>query len=233
VGATLNSEVGSLLSNATVLTADGLVNLFNGAVTLETLLGGGTVTLDTTVLTLNNGTFSGVLNNGASNVGGLLKASGGLLTLSGNSGYTGATGVNAGTLTLASGGTLASGTVGVSVGATLNSEVGSLLSNATVLTADGLVNLFNGAVTLETLLGGGTVTLDTTVLTLNNGTFSGVLNNGASNVGGLLKASARSADPLGQQRLHGCDECERGYADAGLRRNSGERDGGCFCWERR
>jgi fibronectin-binding autotransporter adhesin len=74
------------------------------------------VTLDTTVLTLNNGTFSGVLNNGASSAGGLLKVSGGLLTLSGNNGYTGATSVNAGTLTLASGGTLASGTVGVSAG---------------------------------------------------------------------------------------------------------------------
>jgi fibronectin-binding autotransporter adhesin len=94
-----------------------------------------------------------LLNNGASNVGGLVKASAGLLTLSGNNGYTGATSVNAGTLTLASGGTLASGTVGVSAGATLNSQVGSLLSNATVLTADGLVNLFNGAVTLETLVG--------------------------------------------------------------------------------
>ncbi|MFN9957798.1 MAG: autotransporter-associated beta strand repeat-containing protein, partial [bacterium] len=80
-----------------------------------------------------------------------MKASGGLLSLSGSSAYSGATSVNAGTLTLS--GTLAGTAVSVANGATLNAQSGSVLPVATVLTADGLVNLANAAVTLETLLG--------------------------------------------------------------------------------
>jgi autotransporter-associated beta strand protein len=178
-GATLNAQNGSVIPTAAAVTANGLVNLLNSAVTLQTLLGNGTVALNTTDLTLSNGTFGGGING----TGTLVKTSGGLLTLSGSNGYDGATSVNVGTLTLS--GTLASTVLGVSSGATLNAQSGSVLPVATVLTADGLVNLANAAVTLETLLGAGTLALNTTALTLSNGTFSGAING----TGSLLKTS--------------------------------------------
>ena len=136
--------------------ADGLVNLANATVTLQTLLGGGTVDLNTTALTLSNGTFSGAING----TGSLVKTSGGLLSLSGSNAYSGATNVNAGTLALS--GTLASTAVTVANGATLNAQSGSALAATAVLTADGVVNLLNAGVTLQTLLGAGVVALDTT-----------------------------------------------------------------------
>lgn len=88
----LNAQSGSALAATTTLTAEGLVNLFNAGVTLQTLLGAGVVNLDTTALTLSNGTFSGAINGSGS----LVKTTGGLLTLSGSNAYSGATSVNAG-----------------------------------------------------------------------------------------------------------------------------------------
>ena len=189
-GASLNAQSGSVLPVTTVLTVDGTVNLLNSAVTLQTLLGNGTVALNTTDLTLSNGTFGGGING----TGTLVKTSGGLLTLSGSNSYNGSTSVNAGTLTLS--GTLASTVLGVSSGATLNAQSGSALAATTTLTADGLVNLFNAGVTLETLLGAGVVTLDTTALTLSSGTFSGAINGTGSLVktsSGLLTLSGSNA----------------------------------------
>jgi autotransporter-associated beta strand protein len=186
---TLNAGSGSFFPTTSVLTADGLVNLDNSAVEILTLLGAGTVNLNTTALTLGDGTFSGALNS----TGSLVKLSGGLLTLSGNNGYTGATSVNAGTLTLS--GSLASTSLTVGTLGTLNAVSGSVLPTTSVLTADGVVNLFNGAVEIATLLGGGTVNLDTTALTLGAGTFSGALNATGSLVkvgGGLLTLSGNN-----------------------------------------
>ncbi|NBV86446.1 MAG: hypothetical protein EBS01_09340, partial [Verrucomicrobia bacterium] len=184
--ATFNSQVGSALPTAAQLTANGSVNLFNASVTLQTLFGSGAVTLNGTALTLSNGSFSGALNS----TGSLLKTSSGLLTLSGNNGYNGATSVNEGTLTLS--GTLASAVLSVASGATFNSESGSVFPATSSLSADGLVNLLNTSVTVQTLLGAGIVTLNGTALTLSNGTFSGALNSSGSLIktsGGLLTLS--------------------------------------------
>ncbi|NBV86296.1 MAG: hypothetical protein EBS01_08560, partial [Verrucomicrobia bacterium] len=181
-GATFNSESGSVFPATSTLSSDGLVNLFNPSVAVQTLLGAGTVTLDGTALTLGNGTFSGALNSSGS----LLKTSAGLLTLSGNSGYTGATTVNGGSLTLAAGGTLASVNLTVGAQGTFNSANGSLLPTAGVLNVDGAVNLFNSGVEIATLLGGGIVALNGTALTLSNGTFNGALNSSGS----LIKTSS-------------------------------------------
>ena len=128
---TLNAAIGSLFPTTSVLTADGLVNLDNSAVEILTLLGGGTVNLNTTALTLGAGTFSGALNS----TGSLVKVSGGLLTLSGNNGYTGATSVEAGTLTLS--GTLAITTLTVGTLGTLNAASGSLFPTTSALTSSG------------------------------------------------------------------------------------------------
>ncbi len=187
-GATLNSEVDSQLSLATVLTADGVVNLSNPVVALAALSGSGTVTLNSTELTVQGGTFGGSINEGGAIGSSLVKTGVGELTLSGLNGYTGATSVVEGSLTLASGGTLSGFVVGVSAGATLNSQAGSALSPATLLTADGVVNLFNTEVALMTLLGSGTVNLDTTALTVQGGTFTGAIKDG-STPGSLVKTS--------------------------------------------
>ena len=187
-GATLNSEVDSQLSLGTVLTADGVVNLSNPAVALVALSGSGTVTLNSTELRVQGGTFGGSINEGGAIGSSLVKTGVGELTLSGLNGYTGATSVEEGSLTLASGGTLSGFVVGVSAGATLNSQAGSALSPATLLTADGVVNLFNTEVALMTLLGSGTVNLDTTALTVQGGTFTGAIKDGGA-PGSLVKTS--------------------------------------------
>ena len=109
-----------------------------------------------------------------------------MLSLGGVNTFSGTTSVTAGTLTLETGGALASGVLGVSGGAVFNAQSGSSLSASTVLTADGLVNLFASGVTIETLLGGGSVNLNTTELTVSNGAFSGAING----TGSLLKSGA-------------------------------------------
>ncbi|NBV86404.1 MAG: hypothetical protein EBS01_09125, partial [Verrucomicrobia bacterium] len=132
--------------------------------------------------------------------GSLIKTSSGLLTLSGNNGYTGTTSVDAGTLTLT--GSLASTVLSVVSGATLNAMFGSSLSTATQLTVNGAANLFNPAVTLDALLGGGTVTLNTTALTLGSGAFSGVIRNGAS-TGSLTKVGDGTLELSGANTYSG------------------------------
>lgn len=88
----MNALNGSVLSNATVLTLDGRMNMYNAAVGIDALLGSGLLNLDTTELTLNSGTFSGAING----TGSLVKVSADILTLSGASGYTGSTRVDDG-----------------------------------------------------------------------------------------------------------------------------------------
>ena len=131
-GATANISTGGLASDTT-LTANGTVN-FTASDSIKSLLGSGSVVLTGSTLSLDSGDFSGVLSgNGA-----LTKVTSGLLTLSGNNTYSGATLISAGTLTLS--GSLASTPVTVASGATFN-VTNSGLSSGAAFTNNGTTNL--------------------------------------------------------------------------------------------
>ncbi len=130
---------------------------------------GGNVTLGAGTLTTggNNGTttYSGIL----SGTGGLTKAGTGTFTLSGANTYTGATTINAGTLTLGAANRIAD-------------------TSAMTVAGGATFNLNNFAETIGSLAGAGNVTLGTGTLTTGGNntstTYSGVM----SGTGGLTKA---------------------------------------------
>jgi autotransporter-associated beta strand protein len=103
------------VANITTLTT-GTINL-NGATSSIGTLTDGTVNLGTTALTVNAGTFVGLL---AGTNGSLIKASAGTLTLSGANTFGGGTTVNNGILFLGNAGSLGAGAVTVASGATLD-----------------------------------------------------------------------------------------------------------------
>ncbi len=132
---------------------------------------GGNVTLGAGTLTTggNNGTttYTGIL----SGTGGLTKQGTGIFTLSGANTYTGATTINAGTLTLGAANRIAD-------------------TSALTVAGGATFNLNNFAETIGSLAGAGTVTLGTGILTAggdnSSTTYSGVM----SGTGGLTKAGA-------------------------------------------
>ncbi len=112
---TLNGGVTTVGGVATVGTmSSGTANLFGSTSTITTL-NGGTVNLTGTALTVSNGTTSGAITG----TGSLVKDTGGVLTLSGASSYSGTTNVTAGTLVVNGNNSAAAGAVTVSSGATL------------------------------------------------------------------------------------------------------------------
>ena len=140
-----NIASGTDLSIAASATYDG----DNKARSVGGLNGGGKI-LNTDGLTVQNGTFGGVIDNSNTS---LTKTGAGTLTLTGNNAYTGSTTISDGTLK----GNIASGTD---------------LSIAASATYDG----DNKARSVGGLNGGGKI-LNTDGLTVQNGTFGGVIDN--------------------------------------------------------
>ena len=140
-----NIASGTDLSIADNATYDGA----NKARSVGGLNGGGKI-LNTDGLTVQNGTFGGVIDNSNTS---LTKTGAGTLTLTGNNAYTGSTTISEGTLK----GNIASGTD---------------LSIADNATYDGA----NKARSVGGLNGGGKI-LNTDGLTVQNGTFGGVIDN--------------------------------------------------------
>ncbi|MFZ9991695.1 MAG: autotransporter-associated beta strand repeat-containing protein [Opitutales bacterium] len=88
-----------------------------GATASVGTLSGGTINLGTTALTVDAGTFGGLL---AGANGSLIKATAGVLTLTGANTYGGGTSVNEGELIIQDAASLGTGAVAVAAGATLN-----------------------------------------------------------------------------------------------------------------
>jgi fibronectin-binding autotransporter adhesin len=146
----------------------------------------GVVSMGGVVLTVDqseNTIFSGALVDGGF-AGGegaqLVKKGNGSLTLNGSNGYTGATTVSAGSLILGPLGVLASQSVTVSFGASITLEAGGLIPQETALMLDGSANLKDPFVAIESLNGGGALTLTNTEFTVREGTFSGPISQSGS-----------------------------------------------------
>jgi autotransporter-associated beta strand protein len=121
------TTVGGVAAITTLTT--GTLNL-NGATSSIGTLTAGTVNLGTTALTVNDGTFGGLL---AGATGSLIKASSGTLTLSAANTYGGGTTVNLGTLIVGNAGALGTGAVTVN-GGTLDLNTTNIAQVTNVIT---------------------------------------------------------------------------------------------------
>jgi len=138
--------------------ADGTLNLNGAAATVGTLSAGTVNLAASTALTVNDGTFAGLL---AGANGSLIKATAGTLTLSGANTFGGGTTVNAGILFLGNAGSLGAGAVTVASGATL--DLNSLIvSNVITVQTGGTIT--GGQTTASVTTTGATPTV-TAVLT--------------------------------------------------------------------
>ena len=159
------TTVGGVATIATL--TSGTVNLRGASATIGTLTDGtvnlGTSTLST-ALTVNDGTFAGLL---AGANGSLIKASSGTLTLSGANTYGGGTSVNLGTLTIGTIGSLGTGAVAVGSGATLNLAgfgvtnaitvaTGGTIENGPTAASPAVVAALSGTNSIDTVLTGTT-----------------------------------------------------------------------------
>jgi T5SS/PEP-CTERM-associated repeat protein/autotransporter-associated beta strand protein len=166
-GGTLRLGASNRIDNVSAVSVtSGTFDLNNFSEAIGSLAGSGNVTLGSGTLTpgVNNTstTFSGVM----SGTGGLTKVGTGVLTLSGNNTYTGATTISGGTLRLGASNRIADGSA---------------------VSVTGTFNLNNFSETIGSLSGGGSVTLGSGTLTAGGNntstTFSGVI----SGTGGLTK----------------------------------------------
>ena len=139
----------------------GTVNL-NGATSSIATLTAGTINLGTTALTVQEGTFTGLL---AGAQGSLIKASAGTLTLSGANSFGGGTTINAGTLVIGQAGSLGSGAVTVASGASLDL---ANFSVSNIITAATGASIINGPSTASVDTSGSQAVIDT-VLTGSGG----------------------------------------------------------------
>jgi autotransporter-associated beta strand protein len=204
-GGSLSVASGATLNTATTLSLDGTARFASPSVTLATLNGAATGTLELagTAFTLSNGAFAGALVDG-SGAGSLVKVTSGSLSLTGASTFSGTLTVDAGVLSLGGTGSLATNVLAVSSGGTLTVGSTATLSSSAALAANGVVN-FNSDLALQTLTGAGRVNLNGTALTLGDGSFNGVLADGAAAAGSLVKAGAgvltNLIHPSGSKRL--------------------------------
>jgi len=164
------SDAGTGVSGSGNRTIGGL----EGAATGVVSMGSSLLTVDQPGAT----TYEGSLLDGGF-VGGegarLLKRGNGALTLNGSNGYTGSTTVSEGSLILGSLGVLASNVVSVGTGASFIAEAGSLLPQETALTLNGSANLKSSFVAIESLNGGGLLTLTNSEVVVREGLFSGTI----------------------------------------------------------
>jgi outer membrane autotransporter protein len=221
------SGTGSI-SNSSRVVANSVFDisgLTNGGTSIQSLAGGGNVTLGANTLTITNANdlFAGVI----SGTGGLT-VNGGTQTLSGANTYTGATTVSGGTLRAGAANAFsAASAFGVGAGGTLdlngfNQTVASL-SNAgtvhmgstpgTVLTVNGIYTGTGGTLLFNTVLGGDSSATDRLVV---NGSTAGTTSVKVTNAGGLgapttegikiidvLGASSGTFSLVGDYAFHG------------------------------
>ncbi len=168
-----NTGLGTLVVQPTVLTqvdAGATLDFLNRATTITSLSGAGTILNAGNTTTLISANFSGAFNGAQSLV------TTGAVTLSGNSGYTGTTTVQSGTLNITNAGALgtsASGTTVNSGGTLLITGSSPTLLLADALTISGTGNGGIGAVRVEpnaspgnqgvNLTGGVTLAADATI----------------------------------------------------------------------
>ncbi|NBV34884.1 MAG: hypothetical protein EBR81_14120, partial [Proteobacteria bacterium] len=195
IGAEVLNLSGSGVSGAGALRSVNGTNAFAGPITLGaasrintnagqlTLSGGVNATdLDATFGGAGYTIVSGniVLGSGSLNMDGS-----GVLSLGGTNSYTGATRVVSGTLILNGAASLAGTPVVVETGALLNLSAAAALAAQTALTLNGNANFATAAQTIESIQGAGILNLNSTVLTLSTGSFSG----GISGSGSLVKSA--------------------------------------------
>lgn len=181
------------LADTTAVTVDGLMDLNSLDQTLGSISGSGSITLGAAALTVGdatNTTFSGVISGTAGDINdaSFTKAGTGNLTLSGINTYTGATTINAGTLTV-DGSLLNSQSFSIATGATmvLNGDISNTAPVA--IAAGGTLDLNDSDETLGLITGAGDITLGTATLTVGTGansTFDGTI----SETGNLIKQNA-------------------------------------------
>lgn len=133
---------------------------------------GGNLTLGSAVLTVGDASstnYAGVISGGLS--GGLVKTGSGTLTISGNNTYTGATTVNAGTLSIASATGLGTTNTGTTVNAGATLEISGVTAADNVSLNGGILKGGVGTATLSGTLSlgvsAGTVDSSGSTLTLN------------------------------------------------------------------
>ncbi len=183
-GTTTLGSAERLLNTAAVTIAGNSNLVLGGAEKIGQLLGAGNVDLSAGGLTVDSGNFSGVLLSSNASFG-LTKVSSGALSLSGANTFTGLTQIDAGTVNLT--GSLASTAVNVATGATLN-NVNAGLIKTVVATVDGSMVLGTSQ-QIGQLFGSGTVDLSAGALTVDSGSFSGIVQS-QNNTFGLTKVSA-------------------------------------------
>jgi autotransporter-associated beta strand protein len=189
-GTTTLGSAERLREDTDLTVSSGAILVLGGNEKIGTFDGAGTTALGEHQLTVDDGTYSGVVTG----TGGIDKVSSGTLVLSGDSTYTGSTNVNAGTLTLT--GTLESLEVNVAADTTFNNMNGGLAQGATlnndgttVLDADDTITTLNNTGTLD----GAPNTLTAETYNLNDGSvINANLGTGVVNANGAVALNGTS-----------------------------------------
>jgi filamentous hemagglutinin family protein len=197
----LGTSVGTLSVNGAAIADTSAVTVdsgstFNltGSETIGSLAGAGNVTLNANTLTAGGDNTSTSYSGVASGTGGLIKAGTGTLTLSGVNTYTGATTINAGT---------------VSVNGT------ALADTSAVAVASGATFDLTGNETIGSLAGAGNVTLNANTLTAGGDNTSTTYSGVASGTGGLTKAGSGTFTVSGASTYSGLTTVSAGTLKLG------------------
>jgi autotransporter-associated beta strand protein len=164
--------------------------------TVGSLAGAGAAALGSANLTTGGDNTSTTFSGAITGTGGLIKVGTGAFTLSGTNGYTGATGVDAGTLKAGAADSFAAGSaVTVASGATLN------------------LNGFDE--TIASLAGAGSVTLGSGTLTTGGNDTSTTFSGGITGTGGLIKVGTGVFTLSGTNGYTGATSVSVGTLQAG------------------
>ena len=176
----------SIVNTGAVSVSSGAVLNLSSSETIGSIAGAGNVTLGSNTLTTGGDNTSTTFSGDISGTGGFTKAGSGTLTLNSSNSYTGATTINAGTISISAVGALGS-TSGVSMGTgtelTYTGAAATFSRNITVTAGSATVqNSGSGLLTLS-----GAISKNGTTLVLNGGA-QGI------DVTGVISGSAASSD---------------------------------------